>query len=59
VLLRAIPEPQSGLMMLEEEPDQVIRDIELDQPESEESAGTPETDQVAPAASVGRGESSI
>ena len=46
-------------MMLEEEPDQVIRDIELDQPETEESAGTPETDQVAPAASVGRGESSI
>lgn len=56
-LLRAIPEAESGLMMLEEEPDQVIRDIELDQRDSKESAGTPESGPDAVA--VGRGESPI
>jgi low affinity Fe/Cu permease len=37
-LLRALPEAQSGLMMLEEASDDEMRDVELDQRESKESA---------------------
>ena len=36
-LLRALPEAESGLMMLEEASDDVIRDVEKDQRESKES----------------------
>jgi low affinity Fe/Cu permease len=39
-LLRALPEAESGLMMLEEAPDDVMRDVEIDQRESRESAVT-------------------
>jgi low affinity Fe/Cu permease len=35
-LLRALPEAESGLMMLEEASDERIRDVELDQRESRE-----------------------
>jgi low affinity Fe/Cu permease len=37
-LLRALPEAQSGLMMLEEASDDEMRDVEEDQRESKESA---------------------
>ncbi len=36
-LLRALPEAESGLMMLEEASDDAIRDVEKDQRESKES----------------------
>jgi len=39
-LLRALPEAESGLMMLEEAPDDVMRDVEIDQRESRENAVT-------------------
>jgi len=35
-LLRALPEAESGLMMLEEASDERMRDVELDQRESKE-----------------------
>jgi len=37
-LLRALPEAESGLMMLEEASDDVIHDVEMDQRESKEAA---------------------
>jgi low affinity Fe/Cu permease len=44
-LLRALPEAESGLMMLEEASDDVMRDVEMDLRESKESAVS---DQVEP-----------
>ena len=37
-LLRAFPEAESGLMMLEEAPDELLRDVERHQRESKENA---------------------
>ena len=39
-LLRALPEAESSLMMLEEAPDDVMRDVERDQRDSRESASS-------------------
>lgn len=39
-LLRALPEAESGLMMLEEAPEEVLRDVEADQRETRDGART-------------------
>jgi low affinity Fe/Cu permease len=39
-LLRALPEAESGLMMLEEASDDTMRDVEIEQRESREAAVT-------------------
>jgi low affinity Fe/Cu permease len=40
-LLRALPEAESSLMMLEEAPDDIMRDVERDQRDSRESSSGP------------------
>jgi low affinity Fe/Cu permease len=41
-LLRALPEADTGLMMLEEAPDEVLRKVEIEQRSSREQAPRPD-----------------